>query len=160
MHLSISQRLTDRFSLAAAHSYRNYSDGNDVNDFRLSPVYSVLTKNPTINLGYRFRYLNFNRQSGSGFFDPNDFISNQIFISLNFEHERFYFYIEPYGGYQSFRRYGENKADFFGGGSGVLGLNLSKKILLEANAEGGNYAMGAAAGFSYYWVGLRLQLSF
>jgi hypothetical protein len=124
----------------------------------LSPVYTLYPKNPRINLGYRFRYLNFNRQSGSGYFDPNDFMANQIFISLNFEHDKFYLYLEPYGGYQSFRRYGDNNTGFFGGGSGVFGFNLSKNVLLEASAEGGNYALGAAAGFNYYLVGFRLQI--
>ncbi len=156
--LSLSQRLMDRVFILGSYSYRDYSDSNHVNDFLFSPAYSIYTRNPTINLGYRFRYLNFSRQSGGGYFDPHDFISHQAFISLSFEHEKFYVYIEPYGGYQSFNRYGENKADFFGGGSGTLGLNLSKNILLEVNAEGGNYAMGAAAGFNYYLVGIRLQL--
>ncbi len=102
--------------------------------------------------------MNFNRQSGSGYFDPNDFVANQIFVSLSFEGDKFCLYIETYGGYQSFRRYGDNNAGFFSGGSGVFGLNLSKNVLLEANAEGGNYALGAAAGFNYYLVGFRLQI--
>ncbi len=158
--LTRSQRITDRVSFFGAYSYRDYSDDNRAHDFLLSPIYTLYLKNPRINLGYRFRYLNFNRQSGSGYFDPNDFMANQIFISLNFEHDTFYFYLEPYGGYQSFRRYGDNNTGFFGGGSGVFGLNLSKNVLVEANAEGGNYALGAAAGFNYYLVGLRLQIFF
>jgi len=160
LSLSITQRLADRFSLSGTYSYRDYSDGNNANDFQFSPTYSIYTKNPTITLGYRFRYLNFNRQSGGGYFDPNDFTSHQIFTSLSFEKANFYIYLEPYGGYQSFRRYGENKSDFFGGGSGILGLNVSKNVRLEANAEGGNYAVGTAAGFSYYLLGVRLHIFF
>jgi tetratricopeptide (TPR) repeat protein len=156
--LSISQRLTDRISILGAYSFRDYSDDNKANDFLLSPIYTLYTRNPRMKLGYRFRYLNFDRQSRSGYFDPNDFLSNQIFISLSFEKDKFYVTLEPYGGHQSFRRYGDNNSGFFGGGSGVLGLNLSKNIVLEANAEGGNYALGAAAGFSYYLVGFRLQI--
>jgi hypothetical protein len=49
---------------------------------------------------------------------------------------------------------------FFGGGNGALGLYLSKNILFELNGEGGNYALGAAAGFNYYLVGFRLQIFF
>ena len=158
LNLSVSQRLTDRISILGAYSYRDYSDDNKAHDFLLSPIYAIYPGSPRVNIGYRLRYLNFNRQSGSGYFDPNDFLSNQIFISLNFEQDKFYIYIEPYGGYQSFRRYGDNRSDFFSGASGVLGLNLLKNVRLEANAEGGNYALGAAAGFSYYLVGFRLQI--
>lgn len=158
--LYLSQKLTDTFSIFGTYSYRDYSDHNNVHDFSFSPSYILYKKNPTINLGYRFRYLNFNRQSGSGYFDPNDFISHQIFASLHFEKERYYIYVEPYGGYQSYRRYGGYNNGFFGGGYGALGLNLSKNIGLELNAEGGNYALGAAAGFNYYLVGFKLQIFF
>lgn len=159
-NLYISQRLTDRFSIFGAYSYRDYSDNNNANDFSFSPSYTIYTKNPTINLGYRFRYLNFNRQSGSGYFDPNDFFSHQIFAALYLEEEKYYIYLEPYGGHQSFRRYGDYNNGLFGGGYGALGLNLSKNIVLEFNAEGGNYALGAAAGFNYYLIGSRLQVFF
>ncbi|MDI6753525.1 MAG: hypothetical protein QME78_03930 [Thermodesulfobacteriota bacterium] len=158
LSLSLSQKLTDRFSIFGAYSYRDYSDDNKANDFQLTPSYSIYTKNPTINIGYRFRYLNFNRQSGSGYFDPNDFISHQIFTSLYLEKDKFYIYLEPYGGYQSFRRYGDSSSGFFGGGYGTLGFNLSKNFALEVNAEGGNYALGATAGFRYYLVGFSLKI--
>lgn len=158
--LYISQRLTDRWSILGTYGYRDYSDHNNADDFSFSPSYTVYTKNPTINLGYRFRYLNFNRQSGSGYFDPNDFISHQIFASLYFEKEKYYISLGPYGGYQSYRRDGEYNDGFFGGGYGVLGLNLSKNIVFELNGEGGNYALGAAAGFNYYLVGFKFQIYF
>jgi hypothetical protein len=158
--LYISQRLTDRFSISGNYSYRDYSDHNNASDFSFSPIYSIYTRNPTINLGYRFRYLNFNRQSGSGYFDPNDFFSHQILASLYFEKEKYYIYFGPYGGYQSYRRDGEVNEGFFGGGNAALGLYLSKNFLFELNGEGGNYALGAAAGFNYYLVGFKLQIFF
>ncbi len=156
----ISQKLTDRLSLNGSYSYRDYSDDNNADDFQFSPSYTIHIKNPTINLGYRFRYLNFDRQSGNGYFDPNDFISNQIFTSLYFEREKFYSYIEPYGGYQSFKRNGSKNNDFFGGAYGTLGYKITKKVLFELNAEGGNYALETATGFNYYLVGLRLNAFF
>ncbi|MEW6214483.1 MAG: tetratricopeptide repeat protein [Nitrospirota bacterium] len=158
--LYISQKLTDKLSLSGSYSYRDYSDNNSANDFQFSPSYTFYIKNPVIKSGYRFRYLNFNRQSGSGYFDPNDFISHQIFTSLYFEKEKFYSYMEPYGGYQSFNRYGVSNNDFFGGAYGTLGYKITKNVLFELNAEGGNYALETATGYNYYLVGLRLAAFF
>lgn len=158
--LYISQRLTDRLSLSGSYSYRDYSDDNNANDLQFSSRYVIYIKNPTINLGYRFRYLDFKRQSGSGYFDPNDFISHQLFVSLYYEKGRFYGYLEPYGGYQSFKRYGSRSRDFFSGVYGTFGYRITKYILLEVNTEGGNYAVETAAGFNYYLVGVRLIVSF
>lgn len=154
--LYISQKLTDRLSLNGNYSYRDYSDNNNANDFQFSPSYAIYKRNPTINLGYRFRYLNFNRQSGSGYFDPNDFISHQVFVSLYLEREKFYCYFEPHAGHQSFKRNGDRTHDYFGGAYGTFGYKITKKASFEVNAEGGNYALGTAAGFRYYLFGLRL----
>lgn len=158
--LYISQRLTDRLSINGGYSYRDYSDDNNAHDFQLSSVYTIYIKDPTINLGYRFRYLDFKRQSGSGYFDPNNFISHQIFITLYYEKGRLYSYLEPYGGHQSFKRYGSRSRDFFSGVYGTLGYKISKNVLFEINADGGNYAIGTATGFNYYLIGVRLIVSF
>ncbi len=154
----ISQRLTDRLSIYSSYSYRDYSDSNNANDFQLSTSYTVYTPNPTMNTGYRFRYLDFNRQSRNGYFDPDDFISHQLFISLYFQIKRFYGYLEPFIGHQSYRRYGEKNDDIIGGGYGHLGMNLSRRIAAEVSGEGGNYALGTAGGWNYYLIGFRLLL--
>ena len=156
--LYISQRLTDRLSLYGSYSYRDYSDNNNANDLLLSPVYALYIKNPIVKSGYRFRYLNFKRQSGSGYFDPNDFISHQIFASLYLEREKNYFYLEPYTGHQSFKRNGKKTDDFFGGAYGTLGHKISERASLEISAEGGNYVLGTAAGWRDYLIGLRLVI--
>lgn len=153
--LYISQRLTDKLSLDGSYSYRDYSDNNNASDLQFSPRYLIHIKNPRINLGYRFRYLDFKKQTGNGYFDPNDFISHQLFISLYYEKGKFYSYLEPYGGYQSFRRYGDKSDDFFGGAYGTFGYKITKYVLFEVNAEGGNYAIETAAGFNYYLIGAR-----
>jgi tetratricopeptide (TPR) repeat protein len=155
----ISQSLTDRLSFYSSYSYRDYSDSNNANDFQFSTSYAFFTPNPIVNTGYRFRYLDFNRQSRNGYFDPDDFMSHQLFISLYFETETFYGYFEPFAGHQSYRRYGEKNDDIIGGGYGHIGLNLSRRIAFEVSGEGGNYALGTAGGWNYYMVGFRLLLN-
>ncbi|OGW48082.1 MAG: hypothetical protein A2Y66_00360 [Nitrospirae bacterium RBG_13_41_22] len=155
-NLYVSQAITDSLSLFCSYRYGDYSDDNNANDFQISPRYTIFIKNPTINLRYKFRYLNFNRQSSSGYFDPNDFLSHQIIVSAYLEKNKLYAYLEPFIGYQSFRRYGDKSDDIIGGAYGYLGVKITKNISLELNAEGGNYAVETTAGWNYFMVGFRL----
>lgn len=158
--LNVTQRLADRLSLVGSYAYRDYSDDNDAHDLQVSPVYTLLTGNPHLNVGYRFRYLNFDHQSGSGYFDPNDFTSHQIYLSGSAEFGRWYGSLEPYGGFQSFRRNGAHDDDLFGGVTGVTGCRIAKWLRAEFNGEFGNYALQTATGFEYYLLGGRLLFTF
>ncbi len=155
--LYISQRLSDRWSIYSSYSYKDYSDNNHSHDFQITPRYSILMGNPSLGIGYTLRYWNFQRQSGGGYFDPEDFISHQLTLYFNYEKDSFYFYLEPYGGYQSYKRYGDSKSEFYGGGYALIGYKLTKTLSLELTGEGGNYAGGAATGWRYHMVGLRLK---
>ena len=150
----------NRLSLYGGYNHKDYSDENSANDFQLASRYAFSIKNPAITLGYKLRYLDFNRQSGNGYFDPSGFISNQIFISSTLEKGKFYGHIEPFIGYQSFKRSGSKSSDLISGANATVGYNLTKDFLFEANAEGGNYAVGTAAGFKYYLISLRLSAFF
>ncbi len=155
-----SQKLVDGLTLFGSYSYRNYSDNNSANDIQLSPRYALFAGNPTINVGARFRYLDFARQTGHGYFDPNYFQSYGIFVSAYGELGDLYGYLEPYGGYQTFKRYGAGHDDLYGGVNGSVGYHITKNVLFEAEGEFGNYAMGTTAGFEYYLIGARIGLTF
>ena len=158
--ISASQRITQRFTLFGGYSWRDYSDDNSAHDLLIAPSYTLYTGDPTVRTGYRFRYLNFDRQSFGGYFDPNDFISHQLFVSVDWQLDRIFLYAEPYGGFQSFDRYGDHTDDIFGGFSGTLGYRFTKRLTGEVNGELGNYALGATSGFEYYSVGTRFAYSF
>lgn len=158
--ISVNQKLTDRWGVAASYRYRDYSDDNSANEIQVSADFIVHSKNPFTKLGTRLMYLDFARQSRSGYFDPNDFISPQMFAALSFESPPWYGYLEPFFGYQAFNRYGESNNDMIGGGYGLLGIRLSKRFSLEVNAEGGNYAVDTAAGWNYYLLGCRILTFF
>lgn len=81
----LSQKLTDRWSIHGGYIYRDFSDTNHSHDFRISPIYKLFTKNPHISIGYTFKYLNFDRQSRGGYFDPENFFSHQLTLYLNYE---------------------------------------------------------------------------
>ena len=156
----ISQELTDRLSLYGGYNYKDYSDDNNAHDLQFVSRYNVYLENPRIAARYRFRYFDFDRQSGSGYFDPDDFVSHQIFASSYFEKKKFYTYIEPFIGLQSFRRNGEDNHDFISGGYGTFGWKFTNGVVFEINAEGGNFALEAATGFRYFLIGASLLLPF
>ncbi len=157
--LSVTETASPRLSFNERYIYSGYSDGNNSQDLWLGTKYAITIAPPKVAVGYRFRYLDFRRQSGSGYFDPEDFISHQVFVSLYTEKNGYYAYIEPYGGYQSYTRYGAKTGSTFFGFNGSAGWMMKKCTALEAFAEGSNYA-GTVAGFNYFLVGVRLNIYF
>ena len=155
----ITRDLNSRISLYGGYNYKDYSDGNSANDWQ-SSVRCLVYSKPSVSIGYRFRYLNYSRQSRGGYFDPEDFISHQLFGSVYFEKGRLYGSFEPYFGYESFERYNNLENDFFAGGSGLLGYKIKERVSLEINGEGGNYAVESTAGYTYYLAGLRILYFF
>jgi hypothetical protein len=53
-----------------------------------STQYALYSK-PHIVIGHRFRLLDFHKQSGSGYFDPNNYIANRGFASVYFENSAY-----------------------------------------------------------------------
>lgn len=156
----IFQKLTDKWAIYGRYSYRDYSDNNFCNDIIINPRYIPISGNFSFTIGYAFRYLDFARQSRGGYFDPKDFISNQLIFSFSYTKESFYAYLEPYFGYQSYKRYAKSKNEFFVGGSGVLRYRVSDILSVELNAEGGNYGTGSTGGWMYYLIGGKLRIIF
>jgi len=157
------QRVTDRITLRGSYAYRDYSDDNSSNDVQASAAYLVF-RNPATAVGYRFRYFDFRRQSRDGYFDPENYIANSIFVNLSFEAKRLYGYIEPYIGYQTYKRYGDSNSEVFYGAAGSLGYRLTDRIAVEGTAEWGNYggsvAYGGESGWYYWQAGLQVIFLF
>jgi thioredoxin-like negative regulator of GroEL len=155
----ITQPLTDRFSVHGGYNYKSFSDGNHANDLQLVSQYALFSA-PRIVIGHRFRLLDFHKQSGSGYFDPNNYIANRAFGSFYYENRFFYTYLESYIGYQTFRRNGLAGDEMIHGGAGSIGVKPLARLVIEVNAEGGNFAAGATSGFNYFIIGPRLIYKF
>ena len=156
--LALTQRPAKELSFAESFAHAGYSDGNGADDLRLTAKYTLLTSPLKVDAGYRFRYWDFRRQSGGGYFDPQDFTVHQIFLSLCKEYEGFYFFAEPYAGFQSFTRYGEKSDGTISGFYASAGWTSKRCTAFELYGEGGNYAGATAAGFSYTLVGFKLNI--
>lgn len=157
---SIAWPLPYRLSVSGSYAYKDYSDDNASNDVQASVRYALRLAGPAVGLGYRIRSLDFDRESGGGYFDPGNYLAHQAFATLYLERGRVYTYLEPYYGHQSFTRTGARTSDWFGGGNGALGLRLAQRVSFEIRGEGGDYAAGAATGFRYYLLGARLNATF
>ena len=156
---NLQQNLTDRLSVQGRYNYKSLSDGNHANELQLATQYSVYLK-PRVVIGHRFRLLDFQKQTGSGYFDPNNYIANRGFTSLYFDNRTYYAYVEGYLGYETFRRNGIASDNFIHGGSGSIGIKPLENLSLEINVEGGNFAAGSASGFSYFNAGPRVVYRF
>ena len=157
--LYLSQPVTERFSLSGNYNYKSFSDGNHANDLQLVSQYAIYLT-PRIVIGHRFRLLDFQKQSRSGFFDPNNYIANRAFSSVYYENQTFYTYLEGYIGYETFRRNGVASDNIIHGGSGSLGVKPTTNLAIEVNVEGGNFAAGSASGFNYFIIGPRFSYRF
>lgn len=155
----LTQPLTERVAVHAGYRYRSFSDGNHANELQLVSSYAIFLA-PRITIGHRFRFLDFHKQAGSGYFDPNNYIANRLFSSLYYENRFFYTFLEGYFGYQTFRRNGLAGDDLIHGGSGSVGIKPLAGLAIEVNAEGGNFAAGATSGFNYFIIGPRIIYKF
>jgi tetratricopeptide (TPR) repeat protein len=158
--IGLSEVVSPRLTFTESYTRSDYSDSNNADDFRLGAKYLLMRAAPKITTGYRFRYWNFRRQSGGGYFDPKDLTSHQVFVSLYAEKRGFYVSLGPYAGLQSFTRNGENTSDRFYGGTAAAGWNMRTCTSFEINGEGGNFTPEIADAWRYYLVGFRLTVYF
>jgi len=148
-----------RFILRGAYIYKDYSDKNSADDLTIDPGI-IMKKTPIkVQLGYRFRWLDFEKQTGNGYFDPSDFRSHQLLLTLYMERDRLFGLFESFGGHQFFKRGGVNNSDDIFGVSGSMGFKISRRILAVIDGEAGNYALQNAAGFRMWMVGGKIRLS-
>lgn len=146
----------EKLHIYGSYSQRFYSDNNRASDIVVSPYYAFMSAAPRITAGYRLRLLDFQRQSRGGYFDPDNFISHQAYVSISHETGKLYFSLEPYYGHQSFKRNNSSTNDFFKGGFALAGFRAAENLSIEVSAEGGDYAAGAASGFKYFTAGLKV----
>jgi len=158
--ISLAEALSPRLTLSGRYAHAGFSDSNSSDDLWLNARYAVKIASPSIATGYRFRYWDFRRQSGGGYFDPENFTSHQLFVSFYGEKNGFSVRFDPYGGYQSYLRSGIHTRGLYFGLPGAVGWAMKKCTALEINFEGGNYAGGTVAGYNYYQVGARLTVYF
>lgn len=157
---NIAQRLTDFLTIYGFYSYRTYSDNNKANVLNGVLLYKLRPYNPYLAIGLRTTYMDFKRQTQKGYFDPENFWSNQLFVSISQNRENYKLFIEPYVGYQSFERYNKYQTDKILGLASSFTYKVLTNLEITVNADGGNYAGGTTTGWKYYQVGLSIRAYF
>ena len=155
----ISKPFTGRFTTYGGYTHQIFSDGNDANGVQFTPQLTVKFV-PRIAIGYRFRFLDFREQSGSGFFDPDNYVSHRAFTSFSVEKKKISTYVDVFGGKQNFVRNAYPSNNWVFGGSASVGFTPVRPLTIEVNGEGGNFDAASVAGFKYWIAGMRVSYRF
>lgn len=149
--------LHERFRPDLRVAMRDYSDDNMSLRLRSNLPVAVLLSPLRWEVGYRQEYATFERQSGSGYFDPSSLHSFQAVTSVSYGSGRFEGYGEFYGGLQKSRRYGNDNSEGFYGLYAEAAVNNVGPFRLAITLQGGDYALGTAGGFRHVQAGLAIS---
>lgn len=136
------------------------TDGNDRREINSGFDYPLRTKIPRLSLGYTLRLMDYGESTTSGYFSPQDFVSNlgRARVAGEFGARGYTWWVQLDAGFQSFTVNDfEVDADFVTIASGAFGIPLGRGFLLELYADWGDYAAQTAVGFESRQVGLRLR---
>lgn len=136
---------------------RDYSDNNQSVRVRADVPVALVLEPVRWEVGYREEYASFERQTGSGYFDPSELNSFQGVTSLTYWSERIEAYGEFYAGSQDSRRYGDENSDGFYGVYLEAAVSHVGPFRIAATAEGGDYTLTSAGGFRHVQAGLRIS---
>ena len=157
--VDFSQKLSPRWSVGGAFTRMRFSDTNSANDAQARTEFALMLI-PRIALGYQVRFADYARQSGSGFFDPSDFVSHRVSAALDLENRRFLAFVQIYGGHQKFVRNAFRTSEWAKGGRMSLGWKATPKFTIEVIASAGDFATGSVSGFRYFTAGSRVGYRF
>jgi tetratricopeptide (TPR) repeat protein len=157
---AVSQGIADRVTLTGGAAYRSFSDDNSSREVQAGIRYRLRSGNPGLTASYRLLAMDFDHQSGGGYFDPERFVSHIVALACSYEEGRFSGSLEPLVGYQSYVRNQKNQHETVYGGQATAGYGITGSVRVEASIEGGNYAASASGAYSYYQVGVRLHMAF
>jgi len=167
-----------RWRLGAGAGFTDFSDGNSRVHVDLSAVYPFRFWGQTLDAGYRFRYMSYDRNLLSGYFDPQSFFSHIATGTLRgkFFHPRLDYALRVDVGIQSFDEdantviaagVGPVRLDPASSGTDTvwgwevrLGWEVTAHARLEAYYGKNDYAAQSASGFESQNSGLLLRYRF
>jgi tetratricopeptide (TPR) repeat protein len=157
--IDASQKITARWSMGGAYNRFRFSDTNQANDAQVRTEFAI-THTPRIVLGYQARYTDYRTQSGSGFFDPSNFVSHRISGSFYLERRKFLAFVQIYGGHQKFERFGYWTSEWAKGGNSSFGFKPNSNLTISVNVVAGGFATGSVSGFRYFTAGSKVSFRF
>jgi Tetratricopeptide repeat len=155
----ISYKLAPLWSVSGAYSRFRFSDENEANDAQVRTEVAVRLA-PRIAFGYQLRFLDYDTQSGSGYFDPDNFVSHRFSGSIDLDRRKFFVFAQLYGGHQEFVRHDFRTSEWVKGGRATFGIRFSPKLTVAVNAAGGDFSTGSVSGYRYFTAGTRVSYRF
>jgi tetratricopeptide (TPR) repeat protein len=155
----ISQKITSLWSVSGAYSRLRFSDRNQGNDAQVRTELA-LNLAPRVVVGYQLRFLDYDTQSGSGYFDPNDFVSHRASASVELNRRKYFTFFQVYGGHQKFVRNDFRTSEWVKGGRASFGVNLSPRLAISVNAAAGDFSTGSVSGYRYFTAGTKVSYRF
>lgn len=157
--VDVSQRITSRWSAGGAYRRMRFSDTNQADDVLGRTEFAVVLA-PRITVGYQLRRADYERQSGSGFFDPSDLVSHRVSASVELEGRKLFAFVQIYGGHQKFLRNAFETSEWAKGGRASFGVRPTEKFEVAVNVSAGDFAQGSVSGFRYFTAGSRVGYRF
>jgi tetratricopeptide (TPR) repeat protein len=164
---NVDGRIRERWRVAAGAGLWDLSDGNARSSFDAGAWYAFKPEPVTIETGYQFRRLDYDRGTRPGgtiatsYFAPQGLAAHALQARARGPlrgPERGYWDVGVETGVQSFTRSGAKVSnDVFFGADALLGIPLGSAVVLEAFGAYSSYAQQGGGNWRYRQLGLRLR---
>ncbi len=153
-------RVGERWRVTGAIGGWDISDGNSRLTLDAGTAYGFEVGRIRMEAGYDFRFMDYDRDLDSGYFDPQDFTAHLLHARGRgrFAADRAYWDALLMTGVQSFTLGGIDVSnDRVFGVQGLVGTRIAESFDLELYARVTDYAQQTATGFESREFGLRLR---
>jgi len=146
-----------RWRVSAQHAW--FSDDNERNLAYTSVEWQVPVPRPRFRLTGSSRWLSYDQDLDSGYFDPRRYWANLLTASVagDFHQRAFYYSAEVTGGFQTVD---SADRDSVFGYELLAGWNISRRLAFEATYGRTNYAQQIATGYESHHYGCLLRIVF
>jgi hypothetical protein len=139
--LSASYELSKRISSDFEFHHKLYSDHNSSNEFEWTPKYTFDIRKTKLEVGYKFAYTAFARNTDHGYWAPQQVLSHNLFAAWAFDWVKTYGRVELSGGPDFVKESGPQSVGPSSGGLGVsaavaLGFRPTENMMVEFYLNG------------------------
>ena len=139
--LSASYELSKRISSEFEFHHKLYSDHNSSNEFEWTPKYTFDIEKTKLDVGYKFGYTAFAKNTEHGYWAPQRVLSHNLFAAWAFDWVKTYGRIELSGGPSFVTEAGQQSSGPTSGGIGVsaaaaLGFRPTENMVVEVYFSG------------------------
>lgn len=166
-YVDFFMRVKDPWSIYTRYEKGDLSDDNSRNNGFFTLKYTFPFNSPSLSLSYKFIYLSYDKNLDSGYFDPQQFISNIVNVEIagTSPSHIFYYNLQVDAGVQKFHYdlngvKSESDNDMVLGYTGAFGFHIRDRVSTEFYYNHSDYALQVGTGFESTSAGVRLIFHF